>query len=143
MNSILQEVIAVNKMKLPELRRKYKELFNEEPVAIANRQHLIPKITYQIQVLAYGGLSSKAIHMMEEFNKGKIPDYARPKNKITLPAGTIIVKEYHGQTYKIRVTDTDFVMNDIHYPSLAQIARFITGGTNWNAKRFFKLTEAE
>lgn len=143
MNSVLQEVISINKMKMPELRKKYQELFNEEPSATANRRHLVPKIAYQIQALAFGGLSSKAIRMMEEINKGKTPDYARPKNKLTLPAGTVIIKEYHGQTYRIRVTDTDFVMNEIHYPSLAQIARTITGGTNWNAKRFFKLSETE
>ena len=143
MDNILQEVIGINKMKMPELRQKYKEIFNEEPSATANRRQLIPKIAYQIQALAYGGLSRKAIRMIENLNQGKKPQYAHSPNKLTLPAGTIIIKEYHGQTYKIRVTDTDFVMNEIHYSSLAKIARVISGGTNWNVKRFFKLKEIE
>lgn len=67
--------------------------------------------------------------------------YAQRKNRITLPAGTLIVKEYRGETYKIKVTDEDFILNGIHYSSLAKIARFITGGTNWNVQRFFKLSE--
>lgn len=79
--------------------------------------------------------------MIDDLNQGKTPVYAQRKNRITLPAGTLIVKEYRGETYKIKVTDEDFVLNGIHYSSLAKIARFITGGTNWNVQRFFKLSE--
>lgn len=71
-----------------------------------------------------------------------MPVYAQRKNRIFLPAGTLIVKEYRGETYKIKVTDEDFILNGIHYSSLAKIARFITGGTNWNVQRFFKLSQA-
>ena len=82
MTSVLQEVLEVNKMSIEALRKKYKELFNAEAPLTASRRQLIPKITYQLQVL-----------------------------------------------------------NGIHYSSLAKIARFITGGTNWNVQRFFKLSE--
>lgn len=143
MTSVLQEVLEVNKMPVDALRRKYKQLFNAEPPLTASRRQLIPKITYQLQVLAFGGVSSRAQRMIDDFNRGKTPDYARRKNRITLPPGTVIIKEYHGETYKIKVTDDDFVLNGIHYSSLAKIARFITGGTNWNPQRFFKLKEAE
>lgn len=141
MTSVLQEVLEVNKMPIEALRKKYKELFNAEAPLTASRRQLIPKITYQLQVLAFGGISSSAQRMIDDLNQGKTPVYAQRKNRITLPAGTLIVKEYRGEIYKIKVTDEDFVLNGIHYSSLAKIARFITGGTNWNVQRFFKLSE--
>ena len=143
MDSVLQEVLEVNKMSVDALRRKYKELFNAEPPLTASRRQMIPKITYQLQVLAFGGISARSLRMIEELNQGKTPAYAQRKNRITLPSGTVIIKEYRGETYKIKVTDDDFVLNGIHYSSLAKIARFITGGTNWNSQRFFKLKEFE
>lgn len=141
MNTILQEVIAVNKMTMAELRRKYKDIFNQDAPLTANRQQLIPKIAYEIQTMALGGLTPNAIRMMENFNKGKIPQYAQRKTRVSLPAGTLITKEYRGQTYSIKVTESDFIMSGIHYPSLSKIAKVITGGTNWNVKRFFKIPE--
>ena len=141
MTSVLQEVLEVNKMPIEALRKKCKELFNAEAPLTASRRQLIPKITYQIQVLAFGGINSSTQRMIDDLNQGKMPVYAQRKNRITLPAGTLIVKEYRGETYKIKVTDEDFILNGIHYSSLAKIARFITGGTNWNVQRFFKLSE--
>ena len=115
MTSVLQEVLEVNKMSIEALRKKYKELFNAEAPLTASRRQLIPKITYQLQVLAFGGISSSAQRMIDDLNQGKTPVYAQRKNRITLPAGTLIVKEYRGETYKIKVTDEDFVLNGIHY----------------------------
>ncbi len=139
MNNVLQEVLDINRMSLTALRKKYLELFSTEPPLTASRRQLVPKIAYQLQVLAFGGLNTNTLRMIDDFNRGKVPAYVQGKNRTTLPAGTIIIKEYHGETYKISVTDNDFIMNGIHYSSLAKIARVITGGTNWNAQRFFKL----
>ncbi len=143
MNSVLQEVIDINKMPLAALRKKYQELFSIEPPLTASRRQLVPKIAYQLQVLTFGGLNAHTLKMIDDFNRGKVPAYVQGKNRTTLPAGTVIIKEYHGETYKIKVTDDDFIMNGTHYSSLAKIARVITGGTNWNAQRFFKLNGAD
>ena len=64
MTSVLQEVLEVNKMPIEALRKKYKELFNAEAPLTASRRQLIPKITYQLQVLAFGGISSSAQRMI-------------------------------------------------------------------------------
>ena len=141
MSRVLQEVLEINKMPINALRKKYQEIFNAQAPLTASRRQLIPKITYQLQVLAFGGINSRTEKIIDDFNRGKIPSFAQRKNRVTLPAGTLIIKEYRGETYKIKVTDEDFVLNGIHYSSLAKIARFITGGTNWNAQRFFKLSE--
>jgi len=143
MNSVLQEVMNVNKMPIAALRKKYQELFNTKAPLTASRRQLVPKITYQLQVLTFGGINSRTLKMIDDFNHGKVPAYVHGKNRTMLPAGTVIVKEYHGETYKIKVTDEDFIMNGMHYSSLAKIARVITGGTNWNAQRFFKLNGGE
>ena len=79
MTSVLQEVLEVNKMPIEALRKKYKELFNAEAPLTASRRQLIPKITYQIQVLAFGGINSSTQRMIDDLNQGKMPVYAQRK----------------------------------------------------------------
>lgn len=71
MTSVLQEVLEVNKMPIEALRKKYKELFNAEAPLTASRRQLIPKITYQLQVLTFGGISPGVQRMIDNLNQGK------------------------------------------------------------------------
>ena len=43
MNSVLQEVMNVNKMPIAALRKKYQELFNTKAPLTASRRQLVPK----------------------------------------------------------------------------------------------------
>ena len=110
MTSVLQEVLEVNKMSIEALRKKYKELFNAEAPLTASRRQLIPKITYQLQVLAFGWRRFNCQRKIDDLNEGKIPGYAQSKNSINLPAGTSNGHGYSGGNYTINVTDEDCAM---------------------------------
>lgn len=73
MTSVLQEVLEVNKMPIEALRKKYKELFNAEAPLNGKPPPTVPKITYQIQVLAFGGINSSTQRMIDDLNQGKMP----------------------------------------------------------------------
>ena len=77
MNSVLQEVMNVNKMPIAALRKKYQELFNTKAPLTASRRQLVPKITYQLQVLTFGGINSRTLKMIDDFNHGKVPAYVQ------------------------------------------------------------------
>jgi hypothetical protein len=61
-----------------------------------------------------------------------------PQPKISLTAGTRLIREWNGQTIAVEVTDAGFVWNDRMWRSLTEIAREVTGA-HWSGPRFFGL----
>lgn len=61
-----------------------------------------------------------------------------PPPKVSLTAGTRLIREWNGQTIAVEVTDAGFVWNDRTYRSLTGIAREVTGA-HWSGPRFFGL----
>jgi hypothetical protein len=51
--------------------------------------------------------------------------------------GTIIVRQYRGRDYRVRILEDGFEYDGGFYPSLSKVAGVITG-TNWNGFLFFK-----
>lgn len=141
MESVINQVTALETMNLKELRLKYLELFNEKAPNCSSREALIPKLAYQLQVIVYGGLSERAVKVLENINEGKLPSFIATCNKYSLTPGSTIEKFYNGILYKIKVTPNDFIFNGIHYKSLSPIAMAIAPGSNRSGPMFFGLTE--
>ena len=57
--TVLRQLAALSKMKVPELREKWRELNGVKPPAY-NRQYLIRRLAYRIQEMYYGGLNETA-----------------------------------------------------------------------------------
>ena len=55
-----------------------------------------------------------------------------------LKPGTILMREWNAQAYRVMVVDDGFAWNGKTYDSLSKIAFAITG-TKWNGPRFFGL----
>ena len=55
-----------------------------------------------------------------------------------LKSGSRLVRDWHGVTHQVDVTDESFVWNGQHFASLSAVARVITG-TRWSGPRFFGL----
>ena len=55
-----------------------------------------------------------------------------------IPVGTKLIREWHGRTIQVLVTDQGFEHAGRHYRSLSQIARHVTGA-HWSGPRFFGL----
>lgn len=162
MSEIIKKIQKLQGLTVRELQAEYCTVFgvalNKKPAA--NKAALIKQIAYKLQEAAYGGLSAQATleikqlaskynPLAEMLNKSKKKTLAklavdkaqniRPGRnpKIPLP-GTIISKDYKGETLEIKVLPDGFEYKNCVYKSLSKIAKEITGG-HISGYAFFKL----
>ena len=138
---VLARLAAMKAAPIAELKKQWRELFNEEPPAF-NRRYLESRLAYRIQELAYGGLKPETIRRLERLGeeldggdkrkRGIRADRDRP---IT---GTRLLREWQGVEQIVTVTADGFEWQGRPYKSLSAIARAITG-TRWNGWVFFGL----
>jgi len=156
--SIGKEVAALKKMAVKELRMKFAELFDDE-TRTGNKAWLIKRIAWRMQAHAEGGLSERARQRASELaNEADLrmsPPKATPVSRsledrtttstVTfsrdqrLPfPGTVLTREYKGQTVQVRVLENGFEHDGEVYRSLSAVAKAITG-THTNGYLFFRL----
>jgi hypothetical protein len=64
---------------------------------------------------------------------------AKPKpQRVSLPAGSRLQREWRGVMHEVQVTGEGLVHQGAVYANLSQVARAITG-VRWNGPRFFGL----
>ena len=63
-----------------------------------------------------------------------------PNPGLNLKPGARLVREWHGVTHTVTVTEDGFEYAGISYPSLTKIAKKITGA-HWSGPRFFGTRE--
>ena len=56
----------------------------------------------------------------------------------TLSPGSRLVREWHGRSHTVEVTEHGFLYEGHRYRSLSSVARRITGA-RWSGRRFFGL----
>jgi hypothetical protein len=154
---IREQIEALKKMTVRELRGRYQEVFGEESRS-NHKQFLFRRIAWRIQALAEGGLSERArrraleiandadlrIRAPKSFDAGvlrnrivhrKIPVEMDPRRPLP---GTMLVREYKGQSIIVKVHVDGFEYDGRPYRSLSAIAKAVTG-TKWNGHLFFHL----
>ena len=142
-----QEMAALRRLSMRELRARFAELFAETTPA-GNRPWLMRRIVWRLQALAEGDLSERArrraADLANDADLRSLPP-GQPRrrdtraNGTTLAApGTVIMRVYKGQTLQVRVLAKGFEFEGATYPSLSAVARAITG-THWNGRLFFRL----
>ncbi|HUQ94922.1 MAG TPA: DUF2924 domain-containing protein [Bryobacteraceae bacterium] len=157
------ELADLRRMTVPELCQRYQELFGE-PARRPHRQLLWREIAWRLQALGEGGLpehvkqyalaiarnSPLRVRIAENASRrrnGQSLDHtvittiagSQHDSRLPLP-GSLVIKEYRGQTYVVKVLDTGFEYDGRRYRSLSAIAQDITG-TKWNGYLFFGLTK--
>jgi len=134
--SVLKQVMELSTLDFAELKARWAELYGTEPPAY-NRAHLVKRLAYRIQELAYGGLSKEAQARLEGLGETR-----RSGRRGDLPvAGTLLVREWQGKRCEVTVTRDGFEFEGRPYRSLSAIARTITG-TSWNGPAFFGLRKS-
>jgi hypothetical protein len=139
-DTVLARIAALKTMAAPDLKRKWRELFDTEPPPY-NRRFLESRLAYRIQELAYGGLKPETVERLralgEQYDGG---DVRKRKLKAdTRPiTGTQLIREWKGVEHRVTVRDDDFEYQGRPYKSLSAAARAITG-TRWNGFIFFGL----
>jgi len=64
-----------------------------------------------------------------------------PDPGLALKPGARLVREWHGRTHTVTVTEDGFEYAGTSYPSLTKVAKKITGA-HWSGPRFFGLVRA-
>jgi hypothetical protein len=140
-NSVLAQLAALNSLPTPDLKRRWRELFDCEPPPY-NRAFLKTRLGHRIQELAYGGLKPATLERLEALAEdldGADPDKHRRRGAHDRPiAGTQLIREWQGVEHCVTVRNEDFEYQGRPYKSLSAVARVITG-TRWNGWVFFGL----
>jgi hypothetical protein len=147
---VRRELAELAEMTTDQLRQMYGQVFGE-PARSRSKPHLYRKLAWRIQANAFGGLSQRALARAAELaneadvrvtpppeasgadtanvaRNGRRPDGLRP--------GTVITREYKGNTIEVRVLDRGFEYRGSEYRSLSAVAKAVTGA-HWNGRLFF------
>jgi hypothetical protein len=156
--NIVNEVAALQRLSISQLRQRFAELFGETTNA-GNKIWLIKRIAWRLQVLAEGDLSERARRRVEELARdadlrlnaprSKTSEPPQPQAIVALlpaavdarlpPPGTILTRPYKGQQLHVQVLTEGFAYAGTVYPSLSAVAKAITG-SHCNGYHFFRNT---
>jgi Protein of unknown function (DUF2924) len=126
---------------LDELRREWRRLYHNDPPRIS-RDLLILGIGYRFQELEHGGLGKATRRKLQTLAKTlRATGRVGPTPSLSLKPGARLVREWHGRTHTVTVSEDGFEYSGTSYPSLTKIAKKITGA-HWSGPRFFGLPAA-
>lgn len=150
-----KEITALKRMTVPELRRKYAEVFGEGTMS-RHKQFLIRRIIWRLQANEEGGLSERARQRAKDLAAESDVRLTAPRAKPVdapgptkvasiriseddrLPmAGAVLTRRYKGRVVEVRVLPHGFEFEGEVYRSLSAVAKKVTG-THWNGFHFFK-----
>ena len=122
-----------------ELDQTWRALFGSERPRRVCGNLLIKALGYRLQEKAIGGLKPHTRRLLERWGRdqserGPTVEPARSR----LKAGTALVREWHGVSYRVTVLDDGFDFQGKRFRSLSEIARKITG-VRWSGPLFFGL----
>ena len=158
MLNVAKEVAALKRMTVRELRIRYAEVFGEETKA-GNKPWLIKRIAWRLQSLEEGDLSQRARQRAAELANDADVRLSPPKPKSTSaapasktktaalvvtgddrlpPAGTVITREYKGQSLQVKVLPKEFEFEGEVYKTISAVAKAITR-QHCNGYHFFRL----
>jgi Protein of unknown function (DUF2924) len=138
--SVLAQLAALKGLPTPDLKRRWRDLFETEPPPY-NRRLLESRLAYRIQELAYGGLKPETVERLDALAEdlaGGDPGKRRRPAKDRPVSGTRLIREWKGVEHCATVCDDGYEYQGRSYQSLSAIARAITG-TRWNGWVFFGL----
>ena len=128
--NILAQIAELNRMGMPQLKERWKALFGTEP-QVQNRAHMVRRLAYRIQELAYGGLSDGTRARLTQVADEDAATARRPssrKREQNLPvAGTRLVRDWNGERHEVLVARDGFDLRGRRYRSLSAVAKAITG----------------
>ena len=155
---VTKEVVALRRMTVPDLRRRYAEAFGEE-TRCRHKEYLWRRIIWRLQALQEGDLSERARRRAEELaNDADLRVRAPRKTAVAAPSaerttvgrvevtldsrlpvpGTVLARQYKGKTVRVTVLERGFEHEGLVYRSLSAVARAVTG-CHWNGYHFFGL----
>jgi hypothetical protein len=152
-----QEVAALSRMTVKQLKQKYAEVFGEDTNG-NNKAWLVKRIAWRLQARAEGGLSDRALRRATELaDDADLRLNPPPMKPVTSveddapvrvlkfqaddrlpPPGTVITRKYKGEVLQVKVRTDGFEYEGKVYASLSAVAKAITG-SHCNGFLFFRI----
>jgi hypothetical protein len=129
--AIERELDRIRSLKPAELRLEW-----------VSRDLLLLAVGYRIQELRHGGLGKATRRKLQTVAKAlRTNGHVGPMPNVSLKPGARLVREWHGRTHTVTVTEDGYEYAGASYPSLSTIAKQITGA-HWSGPRFFGIASA-
>jgi hypothetical protein len=141
--SIEDQIRTLSAASLEDLRGRWQKRYGCLPSKHISRKLLIRALAYEAQVKVSGGLKASTKRKLIAIAKGETPGPQKKVFQAGQPVpGSRLLREWHGKTYIVEVTQSSFLWEGEDYASLSAVAMAITGA-KWNGRRFFGLTKAK
>ena len=146
-NKLEEEIVHLRDLDLAGLRARWHSVFRRKAPNHLSRHLLYRIIAYRLQAEQLGGLDQAIARFLDRVAAGtQNADELQAANDRPahhgLQPGTIIEREWNGQSQRVTVLDEGFAWNGTTYRSLSEIACAMTG-TRWSGPRFFGLCKRE
>jgi len=144
--SLHDEIAHLRDLDRHGLRARWKSMFRQQPPPHLPRHLLFAILAYRLQADELGDLDPATARLLRQIaTDGSIRGTLRlteafARRRSELKPGTILMREWNAQAYRVMVVDEGFAWNGKTYDSLSKVAFAITG-TNWNGPRFFGLRD--
>jgi hypothetical protein len=139
--AIERELDRIKSLSVEDLRLEWRRLYHSEPPKIS-RDLLFLALGYKLQEVEHGGLGKSTRRKLQTIAKAlRITGRVGPTPNLSPKPGARLIREWHGRTHSVTVTEDGFEYAGASYPSLTKIAKKITGA-HWSGPRFFGLPAA-
>jgi Protein of unknown function (DUF2924) len=137
--AIERELDRIQSLGVAELRLEWQRLYHSASPKIS-RDLLVLAVSYRLQEIEHGGLGKSTRRKLQTIAKGlRATGRVSPIPSLSLKPGARLLREWHGRTHAVTVTEDGFDYAGTTYPSLTKIAMKITGA-HWSGPRFFGLS---
>ncbi len=139
------DVQGLDRLSRSELRLLWTQELRDQPPVTLGRDILALGIAYARQERRQGGLTKPVLRELDRLLEQALRcDRTESSAALSTPSlprsGTVLVREWQGNTHHVTIVNDGFLWNGSTHRSLSAIARAITG-TKWNGPRFFGMRE--
>ena len=139
--AVERELDRIRSLGLEEVRLEWRRLFQSDPPRIS-RALLVLGVGHRLQEIAHGGLGKATRRKLQTMAKAlRKNGQVSPTPSLGLKPGARLIREWHGRTHTVTITEDGFEYAGTSYSSLSKIAKKITSA-HWSGPRFFGLATA-
>ncbi len=143
--SLEGEIARLRGLNIETLRARWRTVFRGKAPPYLPRHLLFAIIAYRLQAEVFGDLDAEALRLLKKIDLAPSIETVPlaktlEQRRRELSPGTMLIREWNGQTHRVTVAERGFAWEGATYDSLSKIAHAITG-TNWNGPRFFGLRD--
>lgn len=132
------EIDRLRSLSREGLRDEWRRLYHGDCPKLS-RDLLILALSYRAQEMIHGGLGRATQRKLQTLAKSlRATGRVQSPPTLSLKPGARLVREWHGRTHTVTVTEDGFEYAGANYASLSNVAKKITGA-HWSGPRFFGL----